>query len=372
MKTMTRILGVAAVAVLAVALAGPASATCNADSIISTVAAPSATNTNKSFIFGEAFAASPYFGQSGFGNTWAYGIAAGDPASPPLSANAQVSFWALGAGDPAVGVGFDNGAYDMVGAGLYFYGYGVGEGGNPNYSFFYAATIEGSWDGGATDGCPGDGAGNACMCLLITDEENGAGTFAITGGFADANVNTFMNREGTTDGGAIENNAPIVLLPIPGPTIVGSNRDGTTNDVTFTINVPSAAIASDYTQDAALGCDCSPVGYKVYQSVVGRGGMPPMGRDLASWTEMPQADGMAQPALGTPLGTEVSLTSGCGGSDSDVYLTTQLIFDSGFATSTVSANSTRVECGPSLANPSDTRPGRPDRPGQDRPRGRRR
>lgn len=349
MKTMTKVLAVAAVAVLGVALSAPVNATCGSDSIISTVG-----SDGTSYVFGPAFQSHPTYTVIGYYGPAApqvYSFDAANPAPPPIGPNAKVTFWGLGAGDPAIGFGNDNGAYDMIAAGgVYVYGYGVGAGYDPNASFWYGATIFGSWDGGTTDGCVG---GNNCMCVLITDEEGGVGTFAISGGMATANFDTFFNRSGTSDGG--RSNAPIVLVPIPSPQINGSSRDVATNDVTFNMNVPAVG-SGDYTQD---GCACAPTAYRILQTVVPRGGMPPTSRDLGAWTDLGGAN----------IGVATDVTSNCGSQDNDVYLATQLVFDSGFGTHTVSSNSTRVECGPNLATPSDGTP-RPDRPTRpERPRG---
>lgn len=360
MKTMTKVSAVATVAVLALALAAPAKAACGTNAIISSIG-----SDGTSYIFGPQFQAHPTYTVVGYYGPVApqvYSFDAANPAPTPLGPNARVTFWGLGTGDPAPGFGNDNGSYDMIaGGGLYVYGYGVGGGYYPDASFWYGATINSTWEGAGTDNCVG---GNACMCVLITDEEGGVGTFAITGGMSTANVDTFFNRSGTSDGG--RSNAPIILVPIPGPSIVGSNRDAVTNDVTLTMNVPPVGTVGDYTQD---GCACAPVAYKILQTIVPRGGMPPVGRDLGAWTELAQADDSPQPTNGTAINTQIDLKSSCGSQDNDVYLATQLIFDSGFGTHTVSSNSTRMECGPSLATPGDSnsRPDRPTRP--DRPRG---
>jgi hypothetical protein len=64
--------------------------------------------------------------------------------------------------------------------------------------------------------------------------------------------------------------------------------------------------------------------------------------------------GGAQPE--TPVGSPVTVEALCGATNVDVYLATQLTFDSGFTTDVVSANSTRIECGPNVANPTPIRP----------------
>lgn len=359
MKTMTKVLAVAAVAVLALSISAPTNANCGTNAIISTQAAD-----GTSFIFTPTFQNFSGYYNVGAGAPFTYSYDAGNPAPSALSPNARVSFWHLGNGNPQVGLGNDNGGFDIVAeGGLYGYGYASG----PNYAggFWEGATINTGWDSSAlsaTDGCL---TGGDCMCLLISDDDGGVGLFAILGGQSSLNLDTFMNRSGTTDGTDPTKNAPIVLQPIPGPVINSSNRDGTTFDVTLNIGIGSAG-AADYTQD---GCNCAPTGYKILQTIVPRGGMPPQSRDVGAWAELTLADDSPQPAGGTDPALAVDVKSACGGTNNDVYLTTQLIFDSGFSTSVVSSNSTRMECGPSLATPGDSKP-RPDRPTRpDRPRG---
>ena len=117
------------------------------------------------------------------------------------------------------------------------------------------------------------------------------------------------------------------------------------------MSVPSAA-SGVYNKD---GCDCAPTGYRILQQILPRGSMPPSDRS-AGWTD---ASGVVPATQGT------TVTATCGAADQDVYLATELIFDSGFGTSIVSANSSRVECGTTLADPDD-KPRTP-RPRLDRP-----
>ena len=47
--------------------------------------------------------------------------------------------------------------------------------------------------------------------------------------------------------------------------------------------------------------------------------------------------------------------------DSDVYLATSLVFESGFELQLVGENSVRVACGPTIAQPDDLQPRKPGR-----------
>ncbi len=51
------------------------------------------------------------------------------------------------------------------------------------------------------------------------------------------------------------------------------------------------------------------------------------------------------------LDTPATVSETCA-TDSDVYYAHSIVFDSGFETAYVSANSTRVQCGPTVANPN--------------------
>ena len=353
MKTITKVLTAVAVLVVALSLSAPVSANCGTTAIITTIDAAGTT-----FVFSPTFAEHTNFTYGYYGPANFSFDAVGDPAVPPLSPAANITFWALGSGDPAVGFGNDNGAYDIIaGGGFFFTGYGPGVGTYLTGGYLRGGQINGTWEGG-TDNCV---AAGSCMCMLITDQDGARGFWATAGGMADANVNTSMNRGGVDGGG---NNLPIILVDIAAPSINGSRRLGGTFDVDLDVQV-LAPTAGNYAVD---GCACGPTGFRVLQQIVMRGAMPPSDRTLSAWTEPLTDLGAAQ--TDTALGGTATVRSLCGASNQDVYLTTQLVFDSGFQTTVVSGNSTRVECGPTLADPND----RPTntRPGNDRPRPRKR
>lgn len=357
MKTI-KILTVVAALIVALSLAAPVSASCLTVAAITTIVPPTAGNNGRTFVFSPPFLEyGIYYGAGTPPLTYSY--ASPGTAPPPLSAAASISFWRLGAGNTAIGVGTDNGVFDMAGApgiygDLYFYGYASG--GLLTGGFWYAATINGGWNSAGIDGCIGAAA---CMCLLISDHDGTRGFWAVTGGQSNANFNTSINQGGSDGNG---NNVPIILATIDKPNITGSVRVANM-DVDLTIKL-AAPTAGDFTTD---GCDCAPIGYKVLQQVLARGNMPPSDRSIAAWSEPSLAAGGAQgvTAFGLGAGDGVTVRSVCGASNKDVYLTTQLIFDSGFGTTVVSGNSARVECGPTLADPDD-RPSR-IRPRSDRP-----
>ena len=353
MKTTTKVLTAAAVFVVALSLAAPMEATCGASTTIQGSAAGEGTSYMGIQPF---FDASPYYGYYGTYPPVVSGY--GDPP-PALTPNARASFWMLGAGDPAPGFGNDNGAYNVIGSGIYFYSNVVG-----SYGYHRGATININWENGPTDNCleaQGD-----CLCMLITDDYNNQGYFAVTGAMADGNLNTTVNQGGSGQSPVF--NAPIVLVPIPGPTITSTSRDQASNNLTVGVSVNAAPGLGDYSKD---GCNCAPVGYKILQSSVPFGDMPPQDRDIAMWSEPDLAAGGPQPTNGSPLTSAISILTDCsGGSTDEVYLTTALVFDSAFGTTQVSGSSTRMECDPTLAKPGPR--ARPDRDGKERPKVRRR
>jgi len=352
MKTITKVLTGVAALVIALSLSAPVDASCLTTAIITTID-PGGT----SFVFTPTFAEHPNFTYGYYGPA-NFSFDPLNPAVPPLGPGANITFWRLGTGDPVGGSGDDNGVYDMIATGGFFFtGYGPGVGTYLTGGYLRGGQINGSWLPGGIDGCVGTAS---CMCMLITDQDGPRGFWATAGGMSDANVNTSMNRGGTDGNG---NNLPIILVDIAAPSINGSRRLPGTFDVDLDISV-GAPTAGNYAVD---GCACGPTGFRVLQQIVMRGAMPPSDRSVG-WAEPLTDLGAAQ--TDTALGGQVTVRSLCGSSNTDVYLTTQLVFDSGFQTSVVSGNSTRVECGPTLADPND----RPTntRPGNDRPRPRKR
>jgi hypothetical protein len=355
MKTMTKVLTAAAVLVVALSLSAPVGAACGAPALITTITASGST-----FVFNPTFASHYSFFYGPYGPA-VYSYDGANPAPTPLSAAASISFWAVGTGDPAFGVGNDNGPYDMVeNGGFYFGGY--------TYSatipggYLQAGRLAGTWEnptaaGEATDGCVG---GNNCMCVLISDQDGTEGFYAIAGALSDATFSTSINLGGSDGNG---NNLPIALVNIAAPSITDSVRDQGSFDVNLGISAAAPA-GGNYVQN---GCACGPSGFQVLQMIVPRGNMPPSDRDIGAWTVPTLGDGVT-PQPVTAFGGTVTVRSSCGTSDTDVYLSTGLVFDSSFGTAVVSGNSSRVECGPNVANPLDNNPSA-DRPGNRGDRG---
>jgi hypothetical protein len=268
---------------------------------------------------------------------------------PPVSPNVQATFWALGTGNPIVGPGADAGSYTVPAfPWLYFYA---------GYSNF-AAQINSGWGlSSFIDGCIQDNGPLACTCVLITDHDGADSYFAlVSNAGAPGTWDTILTQPGNDAAG---NAGPIILRPIPAPTILNAARKTASFDLDLTVTVPMPA-AGIYQSGGS--CECGPVGYKVKQQIVLRGSPPPTTRD-AGWTDMTLVGGGAQPLLGTAMGSPVALESLCGATDQDVYIAAELIFDSGFVAPVVSKNATRIECGPNIAEPERPR----FRPGSQQP-----
>jgi hypothetical protein len=302
-------------------------------------------------------------------------------SGPPVTAAFTGFFWRLGEGDPALGAGTDNGDYfaynqnsyynPQGNSWFYYKGYpGIG------VPFYYAGKVFGNWANGG-DGCMTDVAlppNPTCECVLFMDQTGDEGYFAIIGGLTTAGGDLDLVQAGS-DGN--ENAGPILLAPIPAPQIIDSARNETTFDITLQVTVPAPAGGS-YLDD---GCACGPTGFQLYQQIVPRGSGTPASRDSADWTLMTLPGGVAQGV--NTFGEPVTVESVCGASNSDVFLATKLVFVAGTVPGTsdplwfpdasaagvdyVSGDSLRIECGPQIAEPGDsrlepTRKVRPDAP----------
>jgi len=372
MRSSMKVLMVAATLVIALSVTAPLQASCVLGLI---------ETRDASFAFSHLvnlqFQNHPYYGTGPYG-PWTY-VTGTIPAVSPVTALAKGSFWALGTGDQAnAGSGNDSNTYDIMTAG------GFGFYANPGV-YEHGGRFAGNWNSGSIDGCIG---GGNCMCLLVTDVLPGTddAQFMVVGGRSAGTEDTLLNAGGTDGQNHL---TPLKMVAIPRPNITGSTRLAGSNDVDLAVSLP--ALTGGVYSTPGSGCDCSPVGYRVVQSIVPRGTTVPTDRDrAATWDDdnnagTPEVDlysepiltaGGAQPAAGTSLTGSVSVRSLCGSSDQDVYLTAQLVFDGSGGPGTewvaehLSGNSTRVECGPNLADPDD-KP-RPIRPRNDRPSPRRR
>ena len=243
-------------------------------------------------------------------------------------------FWGVGVGNPALGVGADNGGFTAL-EWLYIY---------PNYPAQVLTTWAAST---AIDTCIDvqGPLGGRCQVTFFQDVDstNGSGLFALVSTADDPASGDFF-----LDNGGVN----MTMAPQVGMAVLGSVRAGDTG-VEIQVTGPSvdAIVAGSYLSDApacqgagAGGTD--PLnglvqGYRAVTQVLPRGSAPPSDFDVRSWS--PASDVL-------PLGAPAALSVSCDG-DSDIYASYQLIFDSGFEAPLVSNTTTRVECGPNVANP---------------------
>lgn len=263
------------------------------------------------------------------------------PYYTSVTSNLKGAWWALGAGDPNLLAGNDNGSFPAIanptasnaGFPTFMYNYGQWVTGY----LYYPVTVNTTWaaDGGI-DNCVDGVAGTKCTAILLSDTFGGQGYFALATDEAGAATGNYDFRGLGT----------INLVQIPKAGIDGSNRVSNTQvDLTVAgIGDISGGLYLDPACDA-LG----PIsGYRVYsQNIAGHGGAPPASRDISQWTAL------SAPQANLNMPTVVSAT--CSG-EADIYLSYSVAFDSGYEIVFVGDNSTRVECGEFLADPGD-RPG---------------
>jgi hypothetical protein len=310
--------------ILAAALI-PAEAACGGNPLIATRSGP---GTSASFIWTDGWDVG-YF--AGYPPYSASGIV-------PFSANATATFWALGAGNPTVGVGIDAGTWTQPPAAWMYYN-------NTYFGGWYAAEIFAGWGRDAgIDGCIQDFPAGICDCVLMTDQDGSTGYFAMLSKETDALWNAFLTQPGNDGAG---NFAPIIMMPIPAPFVTNSVAVGADLQITSTVAMPTDGI---YQSGGA--CACGPTGFKV---MIATGAAAPASRDVAAWTEATLVGGGLQDwnAMGASVAVQTPL---CEGTGDGVWLTTLLQFDSGFVSPVVSGDSTQISCDPTLADPVDVKP----------------
>lgn len=328
MSKFARISTAAAALLIAAAVLQPALAACGAAALITTTPQVGA----RSYVWNEEVF-TPYYGYP----PYVYGY------SQPFTPNLQATWWKLGTGDPAPGPGDDVGSFDPVAAGgIFFYGSG---------GTYYAGQIFTGWGANpAIDGCI-DTQGS-CTCLLLTDNTGDAQQVALVAGRASSTLDTELNQPGNDGSG---NSGPIILRNVkPFITLTDNGGDSTSVDVT----VRQDALQGIYDNE---GCDCQAGAQaRFYLRSVPRGSAAPDSRDLAQWNDT----GAVAP-LGSPSSP---ITVNCS-DNQDVYVASVIEFTTvaggaaPFTTPNVSSNSTRVECGPSIAD----QPVEIQRPRQNRP-----
>jgi hypothetical protein len=361
MRTLTKIAFAAVAALALAAMLMPAEAACGGNPLIKTRVGASQTANAASFVFNPATFAASYFYSPTYGVFPPFARYA-----TPWSANATAMFWAVGTGDPLLGPGDDSGTFNFP---TYPWMYYAPTYYNPTYYGNYAGEIFLGWGNSeAIDGCLQTNEVGNCTCLLIEDNDGATGYFAMASAYASPPAwNSDLIQPGNDPAG---NFAGITLAPIPPPTILGAARKASSLDLNITVTVPTLTTPAQgvHHSQGSSACACGPTGYKVMQAIVLRGAPAPTTRDVTAWSPMTlvadlDSDGFGDTQPFTSLGTSVAVESLCGSADQDVLITTQLEFDSGFTSSIVSGDATRIECGPNIAEPVRPRV----RPGDIRP-----
>jgi hypothetical protein len=260
-----------------------------------------------------------------------YPCGAGTSVSPAFKG----SFWHVGNGNPTIGPGNDNGAYDVS---------RWTPTPDPGYP---VSGFNGSWlppDLPGPDGCPDvpqpSSPAARCMAVLLEDvDSEGAPVFALLTAPANAQFNYNFNQ-----------GAEINLAPLPKVSILNSVRQGGGNGVQLTVGLDPAGLdAGMYINSSG---DCAAVGGGGTSLIAGYRARfktqltdtPPEDEDTAGW---PDCGGGV-----TPLGQPGNCSVPCTG-DTNVFVSYSLVFDSGFEMGIVGAPSTRAECGPNLAQPGE-------------------
>ncbi len=243
------------------------------------------------------------------------------------------AWWAFNCGDPRVDLGHDNGRWQADNGGAY-------PGTQP---WLYSAyPYNGRWfttggsDGGCIDNCPEI---FTPWVLSVSDQLDGIGYFMVTAANRSLS-NPTRNHYDFAQAGIDQ-----VLVPIPKPNIVRSQKLSATQTSVTIRNVLSEFQAGYYPQPGVTQTAAQVLtGYKVYGRIVPRGSPAPTDRSKAAGWQL-----MAGPAA---MGTEATFTVDCA-EDSDTYLALAVVFDGAtpFETAFVGPNSTRIQCGPTLAEP---------------------
>lgn len=356
MKTTLSKVAIAAVAGLVVAAVGaPANAGCPGSQIL-----------DATFQY---LVSNPNWGGAGGDGSCAYYGCYDSESGPPVSQGMRGVYWAVGSGNPVVGLGNDSGIFSggflatdfwlkqvsvPLTNGLYQYPAWLSLKLGPNYAVGPPVT----WSAPDADGCgpAGSPPAQVCTCFMLTDEWDGAGYFATLCAQSDVLGNTRYDPGQT-----------IRLAPVPQALITSSARDVATGDVTLSVGLrnsdgnPDSAAEGVYSFD---GCPSGLQGFKIFGAIVPRGATPTPGQ----FVELPRADGTAQGTTG--FGAQVAVRGDCNpASEQDLFLAVKVIGEgpTPFTTGTSGA-SARVPCGANLATPGR---GKGDDPRPDRGRDRR-
>jgi len=250
-----------------------------------------------------------------------------DASGSSVSAAFVATFWHVGNGNPAEGLGSDSDGFPAV----------------PNWVFpypGYPVVIAGDWGTDQRiDGCidapqPG-GPAAKCMAVQMYDVDlNGDAHFAI------------FTKGANATGDYAFGDGPFNLAPMPALDILNTVRTAGGVDITAILNVADleAGLFLDTTgacADVTAGAESLFDGYRLrYRTVPRDSGEPD--DPTTGW----------QPCGGViPIG-QSGTCSVPTPSDVDVYLSYSLLSDSGFESGVTGDEATRIQGGPNVADPA--------------------
>lgn len=244
----------------------------------------------------------------------------------------EATFWAFGNGNPATGLGVDNGGFNDSGwlSGPYPGGLGM----SADWGGTSAALIDGCIETTGT-------VANQRQVVQFSDvNATGSASFLAIACVARVPADNFQFNLARV-------NQNIVLKAIPKAAITSSVRVG--NEAQITVGSPDFS-GLVYT-DGSTNCNVASLipQYEVWLKSVARNAPAPTDRDAESggWT------------LGNTcaIGSSCTATSACGATNCDVYVSVSPKYNSGMpagetnASPRISPNSTLVQAGPTLAEP---------------------
>jgi thrombospondin type 3 repeat protein len=275
-------------------------------------------------------------GQSGGDGRCGTGGCYESQSGPPIGPTIRGVFWRIGAGNPGFRQGLDCGAFtggfafgdgwikqvsQSFANGLYHYPAWVSLKTGPNY----IAGAPVSWSDPWVDGC-GPTSPGICTCMLLSDQWDDTGYFAMLGARSGASLNTDLNPGGV-----------IRLGAMPQPQVIGRGGDETNRRLFFDVRVDAPLLGRFEKDD----CDCT-YGYRIFAKYTAQGVPPSLDR-IEGWSALTGTSGYTQPF--TRYGDAVSVLVDCSHPLlTDVYLAASLVSDSGFETPQVSSQIGPFDC----------------------------
>jgi len=243
------------------------------------------------------------------GSAYCYVISPGVNTPDSIAAR----FWSLTTGQPAIGAGDDNGAWEDE------EGWLVPEGPGAYLAGTWSASTE---IDGCIDGRIPPGKSAEVMVVALSDQDH----YGAWGYFAIASVSRVTPGWPAFDfarGIARD----LVLSDIPPPSGLWATPYGARRWQVTIFPPNESRIASGVFGDGTAGFAEVVRGYRVYRKDTALYGAPPTDRSRSSWTPVSGA---------VPLTGSVTFEIDCSSRDFDTHLAVSLVFDGGFETGHVS------------------------------------